>query len=354
MKVADLHSSDWAGVCYLTGGGSLLLSQLLSVPGASTTILDAQVPYSYEALAQLLGNKPEQACSETTARYLAMKAFMNAQQLRSADLLFGLGITASLSTNRKKRGAIRAFVALQTMSRSQVTEVKFTDSSTREEQESMLADVAYSKLCAGLELAHDSFPNCKTLSAHAQTAHSRLYKREPIALGARTKAYFPGAFNPLHAGHRQMHALAQELLQCEVQYELSVKNVDKLPLDYFDLNQRLNQFAPNEVVLTNLPHFFNKAKHLSQNGGVSFVIGIDTFARIIQPQYYNTSECLDDVINFFLSSGTEFLVFGRKVENKFKTINDLAMPDGLRQRCQQVDAAQFQCDVSSSTLRSES
>lgn len=353
MNVADLHSSDWAGVCYLTGGGSLLLSQLLSVPGASTTILDAQVPYSYEALAQLLGSKPEQACSETTVRNLAMKAFMIAQQLRSTDQLFGLGITASLSTNRKKRGAIRAFVALQTMSRSQVTEVKFTDSRTREEQESMLADVAYSKLCAGLELAHDSYPNCRTHSAHAQTSHSLLYKREPIALGARTKAYFPGAFNPLHTGHRRMHALAQELLQCEVQYELSVKNADKLPLDYFDLNHRLNQFAPDEVVLTNLPHFFNKAKHLNTNGGVSFVVGIDTFTRIIQPKYYHTGEQLDDVINFFIASGTKFLVFGRSVENKFRTIKDLSIPDGLRQRCQQVDAMQFQCDVSSSTLRSE-
>ncbi|MYF01605.1 MAG: hypothetical protein F4227_01095 [Gammaproteobacteria bacterium] len=353
MRVEDLHSSDWAGVCYLTGGGSLLLSQLLSVPGASTTILDAQVPYSYEALVLLLGSKPEQACSETAARNLAMKAFMTAQHLRSTDQLFGLGITASLSTNRKKRGAIRAFVALQTMSRSQVTELKFADSRTREDQESMLADVAYSKLCAGLELASDAYPNYQTHTAIAHASHSRLYKREPVALGTRTKVYFPGAFNPLHTGHRRMHALAQELLQREVQYELSVNNVDKLPLDYFDLNERLNQFAPDEVVLTNLPYFFNKAKYLSKNGGVSFVVGIDTFARIIQPKYYNTGEQLDDVINFFIASGTKFLVFGRTVQNKFKTIKDLSMPDGLRQLCQQVDAPQFQCDVSSSTLRSE-
>ena len=353
MKVADLHSSDWAGVCYLTGGGSLLLSQLLSVPGASTTILDAQVPYSYEALAQLLGSKPEQACAETTALNLAMKAFMTAQHLRSTDQLFGLGITASLSTNRKKRGAIRAFVALQTMSRSQVTEVKFTESRTREEQETLLADVAYSKLCSGLELVNDSYPNFRTQTAEAQPSHCRLFKHRPFTLGARTKAYFPGAFNPLHTGHRRMHALAQELLQCEVQYELSVKNVDKLPLDYFDLNQRLNQFAPDEVVLTNLPHFFNKAKHLNKNGGVSFVVGIDTLARIIKPKYYDTGEHLDEVINFFITSSTKFLVFGRTIENKFKTINDLSIPEGLRQRCQQVEAMQFQCDVSSSTLRSE-
>ena len=353
MKVADLHSSDWAGACYLTGGGSILLSQLLRVPGASNTILDAQVPYSYEALVELLGRTPEHACSETTARNLAMKAFMNAQQLRSSDQLFGLGITASLSTNREKRGALRAFVALQTMCRSQVTEVNFTNFRTREEQETLLADVAFSKLCTGLELAHDTYQNFRTHTANAQKSHSRLYKGEPSALGARTKAYFPGAFNPLHSGHRQMRALAQELLQCEVQYELSVKNVDKLPLDYFDLNQRLNQFAPDEVVLTNLAHFFNKVKHLSKNGGVSFVVGIDTLARIIESQYYDTPERRDEVVSFFVTSGTQFLVFGRTVENKFKTIDDLLLPQELRQCCQQVEATEFQCDVSSSTLRSE-
>lgn len=353
MNVANLHSSDWTGVCYLTGGGSLLLSKLLSEPGASATILDAQVPYSYEALAKLLGSKPEQACSENTARDLAMKAFMNAQKLSTEDLLFGLGITASLSTNRQKRGAIRAFVALQTISRSQVTEVQFTDAKTRQEQETMLARVAYAKLCSGLELASDSYSHCKTQTANAQNFHSRLYKPEPFALGARTKAYFPGAFNPLHVGHRRMHAVAQDLLLCEVQYELSVKNVDKLPLDYFDLNLRLNQFVPDEIVLTNLPHFINKAKHLRKEGGVTFVVGIDTFARIIQPKYYDTGEQLDDVIDFFVTSDTKFLVFGRSIEGKFKTIDDLSIPEGLRERCQQVEASQFQYDISSSKLRSE-
>ena len=354
MDIEDLHSSNWAGVCYLTGGGSRLLSQLLSVSGASATILDAQIPYSYEALGRLLGSKPEQACSESTARGLAMKAFINAQSLGSENEIFGLGVTASLSTNREKRGVIRAFVALQTLNRSQVSILEFTHSKTREEQEATLAQVAYAKLCFGLELSSDSYPNCRTQTAIAQESHSRLFKAEPFALGARKRAYLPGAFNPLHAGHRQMLALSEELLRCEVQYELSVKNVDKLPLDYFDLNQRVNQFKSDELVLTNLPHFFSKAKHLSDGKDITFALGIDTFARILEPKFYETGEQLVDVINYFVGLKTRFLVFGRTIENEFRTLKDLSIPANLRPLCQQVDAAQFQCDLSSTTLRAKS
>lgn len=353
MNVEDLHSSNWAGVCYLTGGGSRLLSQMVSVPGASATILDAQIPYSYEALGRLLGSKPEQACSESTTRRLAMKAFISAQSLGSKNKLFGLGVTASLSTNREKRGTIRAFVALQTLNRSQVSIIEFTHLKTREEQEATLAQVAFAKLCFGLELSSDSYPNCRTQTAIAKESHSRLFKAEPFALGARKSAYLPGAFNPLHAGHRQMHALAEELLRCEVQYELSVKNVDKLPLDYFDLNQRVNQFDSDELVLTNLPHFFLKANHLSDGKGITFVVGIDTFARILEPKFYETGEQLVDVISHFVGSKTRFLVFGRTIENEFRTLKDLSIPSDLRPLCQQVDAAIFQCDLSSTTLRTE-
>ena len=170
--------------------------------------------------------------------------------------------------------------------------------------------------------------------------------------GARTSAYLPGSFNPLHVGHRRMHALSQELLRCEVQYELSVKNVDKLPLDYFDLDQRSKQFATEELVLTNLPHFFLKAKHLSMGRKITFVVGIDTFARIIEPKFYESGAHVDEVINFFITTGTNFLVFGRTVENKFLTLQDIAVPAGLLQHCRQVEATQFQYDVASSALRS--
>lgn len=351
MKIADLHASNWSGVCYLTGGGSLLISELLCEPGASATLLNAGIPYSYEALAQLLGHAPTQACSEVTARSIAMRAFTDAQKFETDSDLFGLGITASLSTNRSKRGQIRAYIALQTLSLTQVTLVEFPNANTRHEQEALLANVAYGKLCWGLGLTSDPFPTYTTQIATACASRQRLYGSEPIVLGVRSQAHLPGAFNPVHSGHRRMHGLAQEILGCEVQYELSIKNADKLPLDYFDLNQRIDQFGPGELVLTNLPYFYLKAKHLRRNQGVTFVVGIDTFARILEPKFYEGDVRLGDAIQYFVTSKTKFLVFGRTVENKFMTLDDLSVPESLLPQCRQVEHSQFQCDLASSTLR---
>src|SRR5262245_19876181 len=115
--IERVHASSMSGVFVVAGGGSLLLSDLLTVPGASATVLEATVPYSERALAEYLGSTPAQACSSTTARALAMRAFQRALSLSpdAIDRRFGFAITASLRTTTAKRGEHRAFVALQTL-----------------------------------------------------------------------------------------------------------------------------------------------------------------------------------------------------------------------------------------------
>ena len=92
-----LHSADWQGVFYLTGGGSLLISELLTTPGASASVLEVQVPYAAAALADLLGRAPDRACSDSTARAMAMAAFQRARAL-GARRPFGFACTASLAS----------------------------------------------------------------------------------------------------------------------------------------------------------------------------------------------------------------------------------------------------------------
>ena len=61
-------------VVAITGGGGRAITDLLTVPGASATVLEAVVPYSLPALEDWLGGKVDHACSERTARAMAMAA----------------------------------------------------------------------------------------------------------------------------------------------------------------------------------------------------------------------------------------------------------------------------------------
>ena len=98
-------------VIVVTGGGSQAIADLLAVPGASRTVLEAIVPYSDAALSEFLGSEPAQAASEDTARALAERAAARARELRPEGPSVGIACTAALVTDRPKRGDHRAFVA---------------------------------------------------------------------------------------------------------------------------------------------------------------------------------------------------------------------------------------------------
>jgi hypothetical protein len=107
-------------VLYLTGGCMQLAPMLLTVPGASRTVLELQVPYSQRSLRLLIDDEPAQYVSADVARQLARQAFLRAQELSgtaAADTevggrCLGLGCTAALRSDPPKRGEHRCFLAL--------------------------------------------------------------------------------------------------------------------------------------------------------------------------------------------------------------------------------------------------
>lgn len=350
--VNRLIDSGWKGVIY-SAGASQLVATLGTAPGASQTLLESTLPYNQASMSELLGYSPESHCSELVAAQLAMAAFLRARQLSDHPNLYGLGVTASLRTTQPKRGEHRAFVGVQTSTSTESTKLLLQKGKwSRQKEESYIAKSAIVLLNKAIQQPRLSDPNGdETTIAIVDDTISRLLDDKPTVVGSVDGAVLPGAFNPLHQGHRMMRDIAQNLLRMQVQYELSVKNVDKPPLDFIDILSRRKQFETGELVLTNLPTFVDKAQSLFPNGRGVFVVGTDTLKRIGQIRYYPTSRSLEDAISLFREQEIRFLVFGRHDGSHFVSLDDVEIPSELRDLCIPVSETDFRDDISSTSLR---
>lgn len=197
-------------------------------------------------------------------------------------------------------------------------------------------------------------PSTETQKTAPPTTDARTAIWLPAANAPANRAnrvLLPGAFNPLHSGHTTMATVAADLLGLEVDFEISVINVDKPPLNYPDVAQRAAQFAERaNLWLTRAPTFVAKAELFPH---ATFVIGIDTLARIANPRYYASDlRARDAALRQLTTHGCRFLVFGRLYDGKFQTLADLTLPNALRTLCDEVPAATFRQDISSTELRS--
>jgi len=163
---------------------------------------------------------------------------------------------------------------------------------------------------------------------------------------------FPGAFNPLHKGHRKMAAIASMRFKQQVQYEIAVLNVDKRPLTMEEAEARITQFNSNEVVwLTRAATFLEKAHLFS---GATFIVGADTAIRFFDQNYYRDEIARDNATAQLIEKQCRFLIFGRLLGRNFETAESLPIPEIARQLFISVPMSEFREDISSTELRRES
>jgi len=240
-----------------TGGGAFVIPHLVTTPGASGVVLDAQVPYARAAVDQLLGGPQDSYCSPKTARRLAAAAWERAILLDAADAAapepgraIGLAIAASLRTSRPKRGQHRICVAVQTLEATCSAELVLTkDARSRAEEEHVAAALALDVLAEATRLPAEcrgdfagSLRGGELVTRDVATApdawRDLLGGRRSVAAAAGEDApaagglVFPGSFDPLHEGHRLMARIAEEIAERPLAWEISVTNVDKPLLDY--------------------------------------------------------------------------------------------------------------------------
>src|SRR5215470_16510525 len=121
--IEGIHASGRRCVLAITGGGSGAIADLLRVPGGSRVLLEAIVPYEHGTLVDFLGQQPAQACSPETALAMARRALARARARAGQSRPVGVGVTASLVSDRPKQGDHRCHVAFADGDRAEVVSV---------------------------------------------------------------------------------------------------------------------------------------------------------------------------------------------------------------------------------------
>ena len=362
--VEAIHAAPRQMVMALSGGGSRALAELLEVPGASRTLLEAVVPYSEAALVAWLGGRPDRFCSTKTARAMAMVAFDRARRLAEVDIedLAGIACTAGLATDRPRRGEHRAHVALQTDRETACWSLQLGKGrrSRRAEERVVAALVLHcvAEVCGidgrpPLEVSDDEPLRCVRAAARPAWRELLLGRRDVVCENGAVETpavVLSGAFDPLHAGHRRMAEVARQLLGRPAHFEIPVVNPDKPPLDYYELAWRLAQFTDDEPVLLSRAATFEQKSALF--GGATFAVGVDTVRRIASPAYYGDDPAARlAALERIAARSCRFLVFGRDMGTGFVRLGDLELPEALRSICREVPAEVFREDICSTALR---
>ena len=378
--IAKIHASSTRLVIAVAGGGSRAIGELAEMPGASRTLLEAVVPYSAAAMIRWLGGMPDQFCSARTARAMAMAAYLRACELNDAKVsgtcspgtggyLAGVAATASLASDRPKRGPHRVHLAVQTASQTFTKSLTMAkDRRNRREEEGLVGRLVLggvAEACGLTERLDLKLLDDESLEEQTTTGpqswqdllggrvRAVRHGGPPQPADAPPGAIFPGAFDPMHAGHRRMVQIAQAILDRPVELEISIENVDKPPLDFFEIQRRLDRIGPDRAVWLTRSATFEEKSALFP--GATFVVGTDTLERIADPAYYvDDSTARGQAIGRIAARGCRFLVFGRTVGDRFQVLADLDLPEELISISTEVPADRFREDVSSTDLRGKS
>ena len=193
-------------------------------------------------------------------------------------------------------------------------------------------------------------------------------KKSWVQLGdADIQTVFPGSFDPWHAGHIAMAQFVKDKYGHGPFYELSMNNVDKTQVQQHAARIRTLPFCFSEkLIISQAATFVEKARLY---GGVQFITGVDTIARIADSRYYgddkeNTAgsdEQRDLALQELSDRGCRFIVFGREMSHDFQTgagdvksylaLEQLELPPLLQQMCEGVPESEFRHDQSSRDLR---
>ena len=367
--IESIHATEGMASLVIAGAGSQAINDILSVAGASGTVLDIQVPYASSAVVDYLGEEPSQYVSSGAALSLARAAYQRAVDLRETDVpVLGVACTATIATNRPKRGDHRCHVCVYGPTGWESVSITFVKGlRSREQEDRVVSRLILNSLASSLgltdqlelELSQDDIvvPESTQFNDPLEALTRGHVGHVLVDPEGVQKADVPfrggiisGSFNPRHGGHDQLAAAAADQLGLPVVFELSVTNVDKPELAPSEVRSRIDQFRSRaSVIATRAPVFYEKARLLP---GCVFVIGFDTLVRLVDPKYYDGSRTkMTSALTEMKSQGCSFLVAGRVQDDGFGTLRDIDVPADLSDMFTEIPESVFREDISSTEIR---
>ena len=365
-------------VVVVSGGGTQVIPQLLAEGGASNVMLEALVPYAKSAIAEFLGGDPDAYCSDRTTRQLAVAGWQRSVKLSSQGRNnVGIAVTASLRSGKPKMGQHRVHVATHRVQETVTATLQLTKNARSRLEEERVAALLCLDVLVSTVTETTNHPWRKELESlllpeeeivrseyKAPVCWQKLWSseefEEPIEINGagqirqrlgkvNNRLIFSGSFSPLHKGHLAMARIAEEIAERPVEWELSVTNVDKPMLDYIEVSQRVEQFEGETLWLSRAATFIEKVHVFPQS---TFVMGADTYVRLIDPKYYHGSQTrLNDAMQTICRQSRGLIVFGRMQDQKFQNPATCDVPPALREITYFVSEREFRMDVSSSGIR---
>ena len=381
-SLQKLIASDVRLSLYVSGGCSSILGWLTLLGGSSKVIAETRNLYCKGSACSLLGYDPDKFVDSNVTRDLALSAFTNTQKYmyyESNNLSFdqnrvlGVGISGALRSNFERKGLHHAYISL-------VDQKKYTtyyiildkNKRSREEEDYFIGynvlNLINTPITETPTLVGELLPGdeIKVLESK-DTIDLLLSTLETTTLNIiflpggkmlanqilKKCAVIPGSFNPLHDGHVALaEAVAKkfELKDSDIIFELSALNADKGLISREEIEKRVKVINERGfgAMLTNRPFFYAKNEYL-KNG--YFVVGTDTYKRIIDTKYYsNSNEVMISKLAEFLRCENHLVVAPRlnSQTNKLETLADFSVPE-IFKNIHELD--NFRMDISSTELR---